>query len=359
MTTIITTTGLSIYFRARNEYKTGAPTEAQMRQLLQKQPEKVSAEVNSLQKIAKKDDHLIFLHTDTAPAKQCIDILRDFFIDKGFKPFQIEVKKLQFYDDEYHMETQGMRNLINTMIDEIEKAQRGGQEVVINATAGLKAQIVYSSLIGMIYHVPVKYMYETFEKVVTFIPVALDWDTDLFFTYDQFFNWLDDNLLVPEQVIEGMLKSISDIDRDKVRSMLTEPDADGYVSLSPMGEALRRRFRRETEDANTVDMPPDATEKNFRKKIASSLLEVKHHHPKKTLAVCEKIAQFPWVEGIIGGNFENTLRKSVKDIHEDGTIRLLWADNEKATNLTVQTTARGRPQTLKVADKIKTVLEEQ
>ncbi len=34
-----------------------------------------------------------------------------------------------------------------------------------------------------------------------------------------------------------------------VRTLLTLPDKDEYVFLSPMGDALRRRFERKVEEA--------------------------------------------------------------------------------------------------------------
>src|SRR2546430_1470817 len=142
MKTIITTTGISLLNNARRLLHTDSPTDEQVKELLRNQPEVASAEVNSLRQIAQHDDHLIFLRTETPIAERCMNLLREFFIEYGYKPYQVEVKELQFQDDEYHMETLGLRNLVNTIIYEVEKAQRENQEIIINATAGFKAQIV-------------------------------------------------------------------------------------------------------------------------------------------------------------------------------------------------------------------------
>ncbi len=247
-----------------------------------------------------------------------------------------------------------MRNFVNTFIDEIEKAKRNNQDVVINATPGFKLESGYSTLIGMLYQVPVKYIHEKFKRVVTFNPIALDWDTSLFLRYSWFFEWIDAEARSQTEV-EERLKAIPE--KEKIQSMLTLPDEHGDVFLSPMGNALQRRFKEQTEEAKEAPLPSEVQIENPDEKITSSLKNVAHHYPKNTLAACNKIAQLPYVRTIIGGNFENTTRSAVKRVTEDGTILLLWADNDKAANLTIQTTAQGLPQTQKVAEKIKELLK--
>ncbi len=352
MTTILTTTGISLIISTARKYNTKEPTDDQMRQHLRMEPKIASAEANSLLQIAQPDDHIVLLHTDTSEARRCADLLQDFFEKEGYK--HVRLVPLEFQEDAQHIETTGLRSLVDTLIHEVEKAQGKQHEVIINATAGFKAQVVYSTMIGMIYHVPVKYIYEKFQRIVTFNPIALDWDTSLFLTYDKFFQWLDAEPRTQKDV-ENYLKDLPD--RESIKALLTPPDADGEVFLSYMGEALQGRFKRETEEAELALWPPSAEVENEEDKIASSLRNITHHYPKGTLAICNKIARLPYVQAIIGGNFENTTLARVKGINEDGTIRLLWADDEKATNLIVQTTAQGRPQTRKVAEKIRELLE--
>src|SRR5579875_910813 len=190
MTTIITTTGISLIGNTRKEFKNQSPTETQMLHYLKANPIAASAESNSLLQIIQPGDHLVFLYT--REAEQCASLLKEFFIsEKAFKPFQIKVKELHLSANEADIETRGLRNLINTLIGEIEIAQRNKENVIINATAGFKVLIAYSTMIGMIYNVPVKYLYEDFRRVVTLNPLALDWDTSLFLTYEDFFQWLD------------------------------------------------------------------------------------------------------------------------------------------------------------------------
>ncbi len=351
MTTILTTTGISLYTNTKRTQKIDAPTDEQMRQYLRQKPEAAASEAKSLLQIAKSGDSLVLLHTQTPEAIRCAVLLGDYFRDEGFK--HVDVVQLEFHGDAKHIETTGLRNLINTLIKEIEKARRNQQEVVINATAGLKAQVVYSTMLGMIYHVPVKYIYEDFQSVVTFNPVALEWDTSLFLTYERFFTWVDDEARTQKQ-IENYLRDYSDV--EQIKAFLTPPDEDNYVYLSYMGNALFQRFQRETEEAELIDWPPSAEVADAKDKLSSSLATRKHHPIKGSLAACYKIAELDFVQEIIGGFFENTTRTRLK-ADSDGTLVLLWADNNKAERLTIYTTARGETQTIKVAQKIKEVLE--
>ncbi len=353
MTTILTTTGISLYLNTKKTLTAGAiPTDDQMRQYLRQMPQTASSEANSLLQIAKLDDSLVLLHTQTLNAIRCVNLLGDYFRDEGYK--HTRLVPLEFQDDAKHIETTGLRNLLDTLIKEIGEAQKRKQDVVINATAGFKAQVVYSTMIGMIYHVPVKYLYEDFKSVVTFNPVALDWDTSLFLTYTSFFRWIEDELRTQKQV-ENYLKGYTDA--EQIKTFLTSPDTDGYLYLSNMGNALYQKFLHEAEEAELTDWPPSVEIANVKDKISSSLLDSKHHPIKGILAACYKIAELTFVQEIIGGFFENTTNTRLKTNSEDGTLLLLWADDNKAERLTISTTARGKPQTLKVAQKIKEVLE--
>ncbi len=352
MTTILTTTGISLYTNTGRKHSTKTPTDDQMRQYLRTNPKQASSEANSLLQMARPDDYLVLLHTQTLEAKKCVNLLRDYFRNEGYK--HVRLVPLEFQSSPQYIETTGLRNLIDTLINEIEDAQRKHQEVVINATAGFKAQVVYSTMIGMIYHVPVKYIYEDFQSLVTFNPIAVDWDSSLFLNHDAFFQWVDAEPRTQGEV-ERYLQDYSD--REQIKALLTAPDGDGFVFLSYMGDALRRKFRREIEEAALVEWPPASKVKNINDKIAPSILDQKHHSIKGDLQTCYKIAAIDCVEAITGGFYENTTRTALKRVDDDGNILLLLADNEKARRITICTTARGKPQTLKVAQKIKEILE--
>jgi putative CRISPR-associated protein (TIGR02619 family) len=349
MTTILTTTGISLLINAKRDLGEKNPSDEQILHYLRSNPDPASAESKSLLKMASPGDTLVLLHTETPEAERCARLLVSFLQNQGFQTRLVNIK---MREDEAHLETQGLRMLVNTFINEIEQAQRDGQEVIINATTGFKAQVVYSTMIGMVYQIPVKYIYEKFQNIVTFNPMLLDWDTSLILSYNWFFKWIDEEPRQQAEVTARLKAASTEEDQKRILSLLTSPDTDGHVFLSDVGEVLFRRFKREQEEASVVADPPlsDITDPDI--KIANSILRDKHHYPKGMREVSHKIASIPFVRQVIAGHFENTTLSRIKNVSDDGVIRMLWADSEKAGNLTIETTAQGRPQTLKVANRI-------
>lgn len=352
MTTILTTTGISLYTNTSRVTNHKTPTDDEIRQYLRQNPRQASAEANSLLQMSEWRDHLVFLHTQKTEAVRCAQLLKEYFQNEGYT--HVRLVPLAFHSDPKHIETTGLRDFINAFMNEIDKARSNKQEVVINATAGFKAQVVYSTMIGMIYQVPVKYLYEDFQNVVTFNPIAVDWDTSLFLSYPAFFRWVDDEPRTYKQV-ESYLEGYTD--RKQIEALLTPPDTNGEVFLSYMGDALHRRFLGQIEEATLVPWPSSANIQPVSAKISSSILNRNHHPVRGDLEACQKIAALDCVQEITGGFYENTTRTALKQVYDDGCILLLWSDDTKASRFTVRTTAKGKAQTLKVAQKIKEILE--
>lgn len=349
MATILTTTGISLYTNTKRAIGGEQPTDDDMRQHLRLNPNQASAEANSLLQISKDNDHLILLHTEQTEAVRCARLLEEYFRNRGGYQ-QVRLVPLTFQSDPKQIETTGLRDLINAFISEIEKAQRDGREVIINATAGFKAQIVYSTMIGMIYQVPIQYLYEDFRTVVTFNPIAIEWDTSLFLANESFFHWIDTQPRTYQDV-ERFL--IDYPDREQIIAFLTPPDPNGEVFLSYIGNALYRRFQGEKEKAKQFDWPPPSVIQNPAEKIFAG----KHHKVKGEKGACEKIAEIDCIKKIEGEHFEDTTRTAIKRVYDDGKILLLWADNTQARRFLIYTTAQGEEQTLLVAQRIKEILE--
>jgi putative CRISPR-associated protein (TIGR02619 family) len=334
------------------------PTEEQMRHYLRREPENASAEANSLLKIAQAGDSLVLLVTTTPRAQLCASLLESFFKQRDFS--EVRPVGLQFQDREEHIERQGIRSLISVLTTEIVMAQKKNQEVIINATAGFKVQVVYSTLLGMLYRVPVKYIHEEFQRVITFNPVALDIDLNLFLHQNlQFFTWIEDERCnhTYEEVEAQLNRLVYDADeRVLVRSFLELPDRDGQVLLAPMAATLFQRALGYKEQAQDVPDPPPSKFTGVEQKISPALREVKHNFPRDIRAVCRKIATLEYVDSIDGGSFANMTRSKMGKVFVSGVIELYWADKEKAARLTVQTTAKGYPQTIKVRDYIQKLL---
>lgn len=354
MRTILTTTGTSLLGQAvRLLGKNNSEiTESDLAHVFeQKSMEQACAETNSLSKIADRKDKIVLLHTHTAEGKLCAKAVANKLAKEDWN--NVELQQIELVDDEAQFERKGLRELVNTLIEQINKAQREKQEVIINATGGYKAQIAYTTMVGTIFQVPIKYIHQNFARPITFPALPVTWNTDLLLQHQNFFNWVDSEPRQNEEVQQriGYLP-----DKEAISSLLLPPDEEGYVFLSAAGEVLWGKFRQEKESAKLVEDPPASEIDNPIDKVHSSLQGVKHHYPKDSLKFAEKVAQIPAVESVIGGRFEHTVAKKIKFVGEDGIIKLLWADNDKAANIIVHTTAKGKAQTQKIADLIEPLL---
>ena len=347
MRTILTTTGTSLLTNAARELKK-RPNQVSDQELTQyfKQfgASEASAETNSLLKIVTPEDEVVLLYTTTPEGDRCAKQVQKYLNNEGWK--NLRLRQLPLEQNEAQFERHGLRELVDILIDEINQAQRQQKEVIINATGGFKAEIAYTTMVGMIFQIPVKYIYQGFQQPITFPALPVTWNIDLLLAYEDFFTWLDE--CQKEEAVENRLQAIPE--RNQLQAFLLPPDAEGYVFLSPAGEILWKRLKQQQDLADFVDDPPISTVP-ISQKISSSLREKKHHPIQGTLELAEKLAELDYVEEIIGGFWENTTNRRIKGITEDGLVRLLWADNTKATNLTIRTTARGQAQTLRVRDR--------
>ncbi|HIK11560.1 MAG TPA: putative CRISPR-associated protein [Oscillatoriaceae cyanobacterium M33_DOE_052] len=349
MKTIITTTGTSLIGNVARHLKKEqkSVTDDELRHIFEQlQPAEASAETNSLLKIGTPEDEVVLLYTNTELGERCAKQVEFYLKGQGWQ--NTRSRKLSLEQDEAQFERKGLRELVDVLVDEIEKAERQKREVIINATGGFKAEIAYTTMVGMIFQVPVKYIYQFFNQPITFPILPVTWNIDLLLEYENFFEWIDETYRSYAEV-EQRLKGIPDSDR--VRALILPPDDEGYVYLSPAGNILWKRVQKQKEAAD-LELDPPASEVPPQDKISSSIQKVKHHYPDGTLQFALKLAELEPVEEIIGGHFEDTTLRRIKGAGEDGSIRLLWADNEKATNLTVRTTARGQAQTLRVCERL-------
>ncbi|MEH1943468.1 MAG: putative CRISPR-associated protein [Nostoc sp.] len=354
MRTILTTTGTSLLTNTARELnkKAASVTDEELRHFFEQVgAAKASAETNSLLKIAEKDDEIVLLYTTTIEGERCAKIVQQYLQNQNWK--FIRLVQLPLEQNEAQFERHGLRELVNILVDEITKATNQGREVIINATGGFKAEIAYTTMVGMIFQVPVKYIYQDFSQPINFPVLPITWNIDFLLEYEPFFKWITSDYRTQLE-LEQRLKAIPD--RERILGMLLPPDVDNYIFLSPAGEILWRRVIQQQQAAEIV-AEPSVSEIPISEKISSSVKSVKHHYPQGTLKFAENLAQLAFVESVIGGHFENTTMRRIKSVNDDGSIRLLWADNQKAVNITVQTTARGQVQTLKVCDFIRPLLD--
>lgn len=241
MRTILTTVGTSLLTNAEKYFKRSIQDlgDAEIANYLRiSKPEEASAETNSLSRILREGDHIVFIHSDTRDGERCANLLRNHYRNRNFTAEIKKIPELNYEESRFKM--RGLRSLVSTIIDVINEQKQKGNEILINATGGFKAEIAYSVLIGLIFDIPVVYIHERFRDIIEMPAMPISWDYTLFIENEDFFKWISNNLYQTEEV-EKRLKGRP----RELRMLLTEEE--GLSFLSPAGQAFYWAFKIKAE----------------------------------------------------------------------------------------------------------------
>lgn len=235
MRTIIVTVGTSLLSNAGRDLKAAKLSERELAIYLRNtDPQRAAAETNSLSRLAKEGDRLIFLHSQTDEGRKCADALGKHYEALGYSTLLRQVPDLSYAESRFKM--RGLRSLVATLIDLIRSEQRQGFQPIINATGGFKAEIAYAALVGLLFDVPVYYIHEAFRDVIEMPPAPISWDYSLLSDHEEFFEWISADLRATTDA-EAQLRGLP----AELRLLLAEEE--GFTFLSPAGEAFYEAYR--------------------------------------------------------------------------------------------------------------------
>jgi putative CRISPR-associated protein (TIGR02619 family) len=235
MRTILTTVGTSLLSNSRRDLGAQKLDRHPLGNYLRLNvPAKTAAETNSLSRLLKEGDHIVFLYSHTEEGELCAQVLERHFSIAGYEGRLVGVSDLTYSESRFKM--RGLRSLVATLIKEIRAEQSKNRQVLINATGGFKAEIAYSTLVGLLFDIPVYYIHEAFGEIIEMPPAPVSWDYTLLADYEEFFEWVDADLR-PSKEVDNRLKHLP----SEIRLLLAEED--GYTFLSPAGEAFYEAYR--------------------------------------------------------------------------------------------------------------------
>lgn len=245
--------------------------------MLQHNPEEkiLGAEINSTTSLLKKGfldqrNELYLLCSDTEPGKDAGEIIKSYYEDAQ-NPYRFERVLIRpisgLRDDNMHLfKTSGLKNLIKEIARIVMAV--GSERIIINATAGYKAQASFAALIGQALEIPVLYKFETFDEIIELPPQPLSLNFDFWlFHYNDFY------LLAHEEAVES--DELFSLNKDIRAASLIETrkeDNKSIINLSPMGqlfyETFSFRFHREKDTLIPKDLPeimrkPPSFPRNF------------------------------------------------------------------------------------------------
>lgn len=265
MSTIICTTGTSIASGIEPDRIAKSTIEERLKDLQKSTdtPEQYltrsSAELHSLFRMnLDRDDVVHLLHTQTEDGRACADALKALISDReelGQKVQLHEVYGLQVTDrDRFRRE--GIDNLFK-ILDELSKPHRdsGQQDVWLNVTGGYKSVVPYVTLFGLLYRLPVVYIFERSKTLITLPPAAIDFDFERLAQVDDAIHRLAEEGAMPKSEFFKAIPNLDHAKRDWLSTLLEEDD--GHVTLSAFGLLASRGINR---DVPSVYLSPRALE---------------------------------------------------------------------------------------------------
>ncbi|MGE0826963.1 MAG: putative CRISPR-associated protein [Candidatus Binatia bacterium] len=246
MRTILTTVGTSLLGNAKRDLKVEQLSDQQLANYIRHTlPEKVSAETNSLSRLLQDSDRIIFLHSHTEEGKRCAETLQRHYEGEGYKADLHEVSDLTYTESRFKM--RGLRSLVATLINLIQRERQQNREVLVNATGGFKAEIAYATLVGLLFDVPVYYIHEAFHDIIEMPPTPISWDYSLLADHEEFFEWIFAETR-PTTDVDARLRGLP----EDIRLLLTEEE--GCTLLSPTGEVFYEAYLNRVQQAASVPL---------------------------------------------------------------------------------------------------------
>lgn len=198
-----------------------------------------SAEVNTLFRMGlSKEDRVVFLCSDTEDGKITAEVLaKDLEKRRGCRCVVKPIRGLQT-NDGHLFNQEGIPNLTDTIINECEN-HRGSFQTVLIATTGFKATIPYLTLIGMVFNLPIRYIFEHSENVIELPPIPIEFDKERLKRLEPVIDKLMVDLITVAEFRQLTGYTYEEVERDAQDILLKE---DNFVMLRPVGRILYQRY---------------------------------------------------------------------------------------------------------------------
>lgn len=195
-------------------------------------------------------DHIIFMVSDTVDGRDTGEVLARYYNDskfnlsgkKDFAVFEV-IEKLDDQDPVLFKNI-GLRNLVKTISNHIIRSNK--DNIIINATGGYKAQILFAGVVGQSLGIPVYYMFDTFNTIIELPPQPVSFDSNFWIEHQDIFFALEKSGYVGPVSDENSDFNIDWYNSKDARfdSLITsEKEGDRiFIMLSPTGEIFHQMF---------------------------------------------------------------------------------------------------------------------
>ncbi len=207
----------------------------------------LGAEINSVahlisENIVDEVDQLHFLVSDTQDGRDTGEVLKYYYKRIYPKEVAVDFHVIEGLDDRNPklFKNKGLRNLIKK-ISYFAK-NYSTETLLINATGGYKAQILFAGVLGQSLGIPVYYLFETFREIIQLPPQPISLDSDFWVKHQDMFFSLSNNMMELGKDIESSFWYPQHDSKFDILIDAEEIDGKTLLSLSTTGEIFHQTF---------------------------------------------------------------------------------------------------------------------
>ena len=292
------------------------------------------AEINSVASMLEKEYiskgcGLFFFYSDTTNGKEIAEVLKAFYEKSGHSPVEaIAIPSLQDQDPKA-FRTKGLRNLARKLCEIVR--QYGTTSCAINATGGYKAQIAIAVMLGQALGIPVYYKHELFSEIISFPPMPISLDFELWMRMSgMLFNLEDEEPLPFGDYEEGW--------DERFESLVEREWIDGkeFLVLSATGQIFHDTFRERFRSERDAILPVRAINKKApRLERAGS----PGTHPEVQRFMQKVTDETPFVVSCSTHYYNPDLSKKTRFHLAQGAIECVFSKGSYCVKFIVETTA--------------------
>jgi hypothetical protein len=281
----------------------------------------------------------------------CGEFLKEYLIRRFNSQSEIiRVKGLQV-DCCSTFQSEGIKGLGKVIRDELNNLK--GQEVILNLTGGFKATIPYLSLFGMLYNLPIYYIFEEKDELIEIPPVPVKYNVETIKTLIEYFIKIEVNTSIKATILEPVLSNENKI--------FFQKEGNEYTT-SFFGDMFWNKYKEDLEP-DEKNLPETKLQPNEK---AINFGSIPHDGKKSLEKISKKLILSPYVEEVIDSCDYESGRKQQKvipltseeyrkhkTIPREGVCIVIDDKSDKGYAMLVQTTGRIFWETKKIAEILK------
>ncbi len=264
-----------------------------------------SPEIKSLAKLqVGHEDQVVLYASETSDGIVSTRVVREFCRQIWQCSTAMEVITGLQVQDAGRFRSVGVQRYVQSVVKQISEPQNQyGREIILNATAGFKALVPYTTLIGLLFQIPVQYIFESSSALLSLPPLPVNFDLDFYKQVEPLLQRIETESAIPEKE----LAVLEPATRDKLLPLLEQ--ANGHYTLSALGFIVYERYKSPPELLPSKRKP---NEKDHTRDFSQETHRSAEFEKFKTrLAECLWVDEFRWLKGA------DETRKEVKLVGDE------------------------------------------